>query len=234
MDNRPISRSEIPKLESLPDDIRSKIESVQEKTGFVPNVFLIMARQPDEFRGFCTYYDAIMETECGLTKAELEMIVVATSAQNNCLYCVVSHGAVLRVRAKDPVLSDQLAINFRKSKITKKQMAMLNFAVKVTKESDNISDKDLSVLSSFSSQIGLAYQVQDDVLDVTTSDEILGKRQNSDASKNKPSYPSIIGIDESIKIFESLYDKAIGELSQLSVDAEPLRLITKKLMSRSY
>jgi uncharacterized peroxidase-related enzyme len=159
MDNRPISRSEIPKLESLPDDIRSKIESVQEKTGFVPNVFLIMARKPDEFRGFCTYYDAIMETECGLTKAELEMIVVATSAQNNCLYCVVSHGAVLRIRAKDPVLSDQLAINFRKSKITKKQMAMLNFAVKVTKESDNISDKDFEILQDHGFDIEDAWRI---------------------------------------------------------------------------
>ena len=159
MDNRPISRSEIPKLESLPDDIRSKIQSVQEKTGFVPNVFLIMARKPDEFRGFCTYYDAIMETECGLTKAELEMIVVATSAQNNCLYCVVSHGAVLRIRAKDPVLSDQLAINFRKSKITKKQMAMLNFAVKVTKESDNISDKDFEILQDHGFDIEDAWRI---------------------------------------------------------------------------
>ena len=101
MDNRPISRSAIPNLEDLPDDVKTKIQSVQEKTGFVPNVFMIMARKPDEFRGFCTYYDAIMETECKITKAELEMIVVATSAQNDCLYCVVSHGAVLRIRSKD-------------------------------------------------------------------------------------------------------------------------------------
>ena len=159
MDNRPISRSEIPKLESLPDDIRSKIESVQEKTGFVPNVFLIMARKPDEFRGFCTYYDAIMETECGLTKAELEMIVVATSAQNNCLYCVVSHGAVLRIRAKDPVLSDQLAINFKKSKVSKKQMAMLNFAVKVAKESDHINDEDFKILQDHGFDIEDAWRI---------------------------------------------------------------------------
>jgi uncharacterized peroxidase-related enzyme len=146
MDSRPISRSEIPKLEELPDDIRSRIESVQEKTGFVPNVFLIMARKPDEFRGFCTYYDAIMETKSGLSKAELEMIVVATSAQNNCLYCVVSHGAVLRIRAKDPDISDQIAINYKKSKISNKQMAMLNFAVKVAKESQNVDDNDFRVL----------------------------------------------------------------------------------------
>ena len=159
MDNRPISRSEIPKLESLPDDIRSRIESVQEKTGFVPNVFLIMARKPDEFRGFCTYYDAIMETKCGLTKAELEMIVVATSAQNNCLYCVVSHGAVLRIRAKDPVLSDQLAINFKKSKVSKKQMAMLNFAVKVAKESDHINDEDFEILQDHGFDIEDAWRI---------------------------------------------------------------------------
>ena len=116
MDNRPISRSAIPKLEELPDDVKAKIQSVQEKTGFVPNVFLIMARKPDEFRGFCTYYDAIMETESNITKAELEMIVVATSAQNDCLYCVVSHGAVLRIRSKDKNISDQIAINYKKSK----------------------------------------------------------------------------------------------------------------------
>ena len=133
------------------------------------------------------------------------------------------------------IVSQNVDLEILNNMHKKKTGALLNCAIKFGALLNNdISNKDLSVLSSFSSQIGLAYQVQDDVLDVTTSDEILGKRQNSDSSKNKPSYPSIIGIDESIKIFESLYDKAIGELSQLSVDAEPLRLITKKLMSRSY
>ena len=99
---------------------------------------------------------------------------------------------------------------------------------------NNTSDKDLSILESFSSNIGLAYQVQDDVLDVTTSDKILGKRQNSDSKKNKPSYPSIIGINESIEIFKNLYQKALDEITLLSVDAEPLRIITKQLMNRTY
>ena len=133
------------------------------------------------------------------------------------------------------IVSKEVDIEILNNMHKKKTGALLNCAIKFgALLNENISDKDLSILSSFSSQIGLAYQVQDDVLDVTTSDKILGKRQNSDSSKNKPSYPSIIGIDESIKIFESLYDNAIDELSQLSVDAEPLRLITKKLMSRSY
>ena len=133
------------------------------------------------------------------------------------------------------IVSQNVDLEILNNMHKKKTGALLNCAIKFgALLNDNISDKDLSVLSSFSSQIGLAYQVQDDVLDVTTSDEILGKRQNSDASKNKPSYPSIIGIDESIKVFESLYKKAMDELFQLSVDAEPLRLITKKLMSRSY
>ena len=133
------------------------------------------------------------------------------------------------------IVSQNVDLEILNNMHKKKTGALLNCAIKFgALLNDNISDKDLSILSSFSSQIGLAYQVQDDVLDVTTSDEILGKRQNSDSSKNKPSYPSIIGIDESIEVFESLYKKAMIELSQLSVDAEPLRLITKKMMSRSY
>ena len=159
MDNRPISRSAIPNLEDLPEDVKTKIQSVQEKTGFVPNVFMIMARKPDEFRGFSTYYDAIMETECNITKAELEMIVVATSAQNDCLYCVVSHGAVLRIRSKDKNISDQIAINYKKSKITERQRAMLDFAVKVAKESQNINDSDFRVLESFGFDIEDAWRI---------------------------------------------------------------------------
>ena len=133
------------------------------------------------------------------------------------------------------IVSQNVDLEILKNMHKKKTGALLNCAIKFgALLNENISDKDLSILSSFSTQIGLAYQVQDDVLDVTTSDEILGKRQNSDSSKNKPSYPSIIGIDESIEVFESLYKKAMIELSQLSVDAAPLRLITKKMMIRSY
>ena len=120
---------------------------------------MIMARKPDEFRGFCTYYDAIMETECNITKAELEMIVVATSAQNDCLYCVVSHGAVLRIRSKDKNISDQIAINYKKSKITERQRAMLDFAVKVAKESQNINDSDFKILESFGFDIEDAWRI---------------------------------------------------------------------------
>ena len=120
---------------------------------------MIMARKPDEFRGFCTYYDAIMETECNITKAELEMIVVATSAQNDCLYCIVSHGAVLRIRSKDKNISDQIAINYKKSKITERQRAMLDFAVKVAKESQNIDDTDFSVLESYGFDIEDAWRI---------------------------------------------------------------------------
>ena len=159
MDNRPISRSSLRDLEDLPEDVKTKIQSVQEKTGFVPNVFMIMARKPDEFRGFCTYYDAIMETECNITKSVLEMIVVATSAQNDCLYCVVSHGAVLRIRSKDKNISDQIAINYKKSKITERQRAMLDFAVKVAKESQNINDSDFKILESFGFDIEDAWRI---------------------------------------------------------------------------
>lgn len=116
----------------------------------------------------------------------------------------------------------------------KKTGALLNCAIKFGALLNTTSNKDLSILESYSNKIGLAYQVQDDVLDVTTSDEVLGKRQNSDSIKNKPSYPAIIGVEESIKTFESLYKEAMNELSLLSVDAEPLRLITENLMRRSY
>src|SRR5438309_8973649 len=106
----PISRFSVPKLEELPDDVRARILAVQEKSGFVPNVFLLLARRPDEFRAFFAYHDALMEKAGGLSKADREMIVVATSAANHCQYCVVAHGAILRIRAKDPRIADQVAI----------------------------------------------------------------------------------------------------------------------------
>src|SRR6201993_3114706 len=120
-----------PAIDSLPDDIRTRLLAVQEKSGFVPNVFLTLARRPDEFRAFFTYHDALMDKPGGLTKAEREMIVVATSAANQCHYCVVAHGAILRIRAKNPVIADQVAINYRKADISPRHKAMLDFALAV-------------------------------------------------------------------------------------------------------
>src|SRR5438477_9078496 len=127
-----ISRYPVPRLEDLPDDIRTRMLEVQEKAGFIPNVFLALAHRPEEFRAFFAYHDALMEKDGGLTKAEREMIVVATSGANECQYCVVAHGAILRIRAKDPLVADQVAINYRKADITQRQKAMLDFAIKVS------------------------------------------------------------------------------------------------------
>jgi len=143
---KPISRYPVPKLADLPQDIRSRIEAVQEKAGFVPNVFLALAHRPDEFRAFFAYHDALMDKQGGLTKAEREMIVVATSAANQCQYCVVAHGAILRVRAKDPHIADQVAANYRKADITPKQRAMLDFAMKVSRQAEEVGDDDFERL----------------------------------------------------------------------------------------
>ncbi len=139
-----ISRFPVPTLEEMPDDIRERIETVYEKSGFIPNVFLVLAHRPDEFRAFFAYHDALMEKEEGLTKAEREMIVVVTSAINNCQYCVIAHGAILRVRAKNPFLADQVAVNYLKADITNRQKAMLDFAVQVATESYTIEDDDIA------------------------------------------------------------------------------------------
>src|SRR3954467_9057223 len=141
-----ISRFPVPELASLPEDLRLRILTVQEKSGFVPNVFLVLAHRPDEARAFFAYHDALMEKQGGLTKAEREMIVVATSAANQCLYCVVAHGAILRVRAKDPQLSDQVATDYRKANITPRQKAMLDFAMKVSQRSQDLDDSDYEAL----------------------------------------------------------------------------------------
>lgn len=146
MNDRPISRFPVPELAALPGDIRDKIVAVQEKAGFVPNVFLALAHRPDEFRAFFAYHDALMEKDGGLTKAEREMIVVATSGANNCLYCVVAHGAILRVRAKNPRVADQVATNYRKAEITPRQRAMLDFAMKVALHSDAVDEADFDAL----------------------------------------------------------------------------------------
>jgi len=121
---------------------------VQEKSGFIPNVFLTLAYRPDEFRAFFAYHDALMEKDGGLTKAEREMIVVATSSANQCLYCVIAHGAILRIRAKNPQISDQIAVNYRKADITPRQRAMLDFAMKVSNEAHGISEADFSAVAS--------------------------------------------------------------------------------------
>src|SRR6201991_3903785 len=137
-----------PALDKLPADIRDRILAVQEKSGFVPNVFLTLAHRPDEFRAFFAYHDALMDRDSGLTKAEREMIVVATSSANQCQYCVIAHGAILRIRAKNPLLADQVAINYRKADITPRQHAMLDFAMRVSLEAGKISEQDFDALAS--------------------------------------------------------------------------------------
>jgi uncharacterized peroxidase-related enzyme len=145
--NQPaISRFPVPTLDDLPADLRARILEVQEKAGFVPNVFLALAHRPDECRAFLDYHDALMLREGGLTKAEREMIVVATSGANNCVYCVVAHGAILRVYAKNPLVADQVAVNYRKADITPRQKAMLAFALKVATASATIEDPDFEAL----------------------------------------------------------------------------------------
>ena len=146
MASPPISSFPVPRLEDLPQDVRARILAVQEKSGFVPNVFLALAHRPEEFRAFFAYHDALMDKQGGLTKAEREMIVVATSGANKCQYCVVAHGAILRVRAKDPRVADQVAINYRKADITPRQKAMLDFAMKVALESATVGDADFAEL----------------------------------------------------------------------------------------
>jgi uncharacterized peroxidase-related enzyme len=142
----PISRFPVPRIDELPEDVRARVLAVQEKAGFVPNVFLALAHRPDEFRAFFAYHDALMLKEGGLSKGEREMIVVATSAANDCHYCVVAHGALVRVYEKKPLLADQVAINYRKADITPRQRAMLDFALKVTQRSAEVGEEDFAGL----------------------------------------------------------------------------------------
>jgi uncharacterized peroxidase-related enzyme len=147
MANAPISRFPVPELGTLPDDVRARILAVQEKAGFVPNVFAVLAHRPDEFRAFFAYHDALMLKEGGhLSKGEREMIVVATSAANDCHYCVVAHGALVRIYEKKPLLADQVAVNYRKADITPRQRAMLDFAMKVALRSGEIDESDFARL----------------------------------------------------------------------------------------
>lgn len=143
----PISAFPIPELDSLPEDVRARILGVQEKAGFVPNVFLMLAYRPAEFRAFMAYHDALMDKREGLSAAEREMIVVAISSANQCQYCVVAHGAILRIRAKDPTITDQVVANWRKADISARQKAMLGYALKVALEASKVDGTDHAALA---------------------------------------------------------------------------------------
>ena len=160
MDTR-ISRFPVPDLADLPEDLRERILAVQEKSGFVPNIFLALAHRPDEFRAFFAYHDALMERPGGLTTVEREMIVVATSSLNQCQYCVVAHGAILRIRAKDAYIADQVAVNYRKADLSERQKAVLDLAVRVSTQAQAVEDADLAALERH----GLT---SDDVWDVAS------------------------------------------------------------------
>lgn len=140
------SRYPVPELRDLEPDMRLMLEEIQEKAGFIPNVFMALAHRPDELRAFVAYHDALMKRDSGLSKAEREMIVIATSAENSCLYCIISHGAILRIYSKDPTLSDQIAANYRKADLTDRQKAMLDFAVKICNRSAEVVDEDFAKL----------------------------------------------------------------------------------------
>ena len=148
MKEKEISRYPVPNLNNLPEDLKEFVIGINEKTGFIPNVFLALANRPQELRAFIAYHDALMEREDGLSKAEREMIVVATSSNNNCLYCVVAHGAILRIRAKDPLIADQIATNYKKAGLSKRERAMVSFAIKVSIESHSVDDSDCELLRS--------------------------------------------------------------------------------------
>ncbi len=154
-----ISRFPVPTIEQLPQDIQEKMSTVAEKIGFVPNVFLALAHRPDELRAFVAYHDALMEKDSGLSKAEREMIVVATSAERHCPYCVVAHGAILRIRSKNPLISDIVATNYRQADLTSRQLAILNFALKLSSTPERVVDTDMVALR----ESGLS---DDDIWDV--------------------------------------------------------------------
>lgn len=163
----PVSRFPVPQLKDMPDDIRSRIEAVQEKSGFIPNVFLTLAHRPDEFRAFFAYHDALMDKPGNLTKAEREMIVVATSSVNQCQYCVIAHGAILRIRSKNPLIADQVATNYRKADITERQKAMLDFAMKVSQSAQVVGEADFDILKSHGFN-------EDDIWDIVSISAFFG------------------------------------------------------------
>ena len=147
MTDFPVSRFPVPELADMPEDVRQRITSVQEKAGFIPNVFMALAHRPEEFRAFFAHHDALMEKAGGLSKAEREMIVVVTSAANQCQYCVIAHGAILRIRAKNPLIADQVATNYRKADISAREHAMLTFAMKVSQSAESVAEADMEALS---------------------------------------------------------------------------------------
>jgi uncharacterized peroxidase-related enzyme len=168
MEEHAICRFPLPVLAELPEDIQQRITEVQEKAGFVPNVFLTLARRPEEFRAFFAYHDALMEKETpGLSMVEREMIVVATSARNQCQYCVIAHGAILRIRSKNPYIADQLATNYRKADISERQKAMLDFALKVSREAETVAESDYLRLN------GLGFD-DEDIWDIGTISAFFG------------------------------------------------------------
>ena len=154
-----ISRFPLADVAGLPDDLRARVLDIAERTGFVPNVFLGLAHRPEELRAFLAYHDAVMEREGGLSKAEREMVVVATSAARDCTYCVVAHGAILRVRTKDPRIADHLATNYRAAPVTPRQRALLDYAVLLSTTPELVGDADLDRLRAH----GLS---DDDIWDV--------------------------------------------------------------------
>ncbi len=143
MDDYPISRFDVPDIEELPDDIKEQVTAVAQKSGFIPNVFMALARRPDEYRAFFSYHDALMDKSEGLSKAERELIVVVTSAANDCQYCVVAHGAILRIRSKNPLLADQVAINYHKADLSEREQHIVELALKVALHAGEVSDEDL-------------------------------------------------------------------------------------------
>lgn len=167
MTDHPISRFPVPALADMPEDIRTRLETVQEKSGFIPNVFLTLAYRPDEFRAFMAYHDALMEKPGNLTKAEREMIVVATSAANQCQYCVIAHGAILRIRAKNPLIADQVAVNYRKADLTARQKAMIDFGMKVSQAAYEVGEADFTTL-------GAHGFTEDDIWDIAAISAFFG------------------------------------------------------------
>lgn len=165
--DKSISRFPVPELKDLPEDIRVRILAVQEKSGFIPHVFLTLAYRPEEFRAFFAYHDALMDKPGNLSKAEREMIVVATSAANGCQYCVIAHGAILRIRAKNPLIADQIAVNYRKADITPRQKAMLDFALKVSLNAHLAEESDFETLIRHGF-------TQDDIWDITAISAFFG------------------------------------------------------------
>ncbi len=162
-----VSRFSVPELKDMPEDIRSRIEAVQEKSGFIPNVFLTLAHRPDEFRAFFAYHDALMDKPGNLSKAEREMIVVATSSVNQCQYCVIAHGAILRIRAKNPLIADQVATNYRKADITDRQKAMLDFGMKVSQSAQLVGEADFEALKAHGF-------TEDDIWDIASISAFFG------------------------------------------------------------